>query len=345
MQLAVILALEDPGCVITISRKTLPALKATAYRDFLDVLRVNDIYDEKNHNKTDLTFKIGNSEVEFISVDQPQKIRGRKRKYLFMNEANEFTSEDFKQLNMRTTGRIYMDFNPSDTFHWIYDDILTRPDVTFIKSTYRDNPFLEKQIIHEIEMYQEADPNYWRIYGLGERGVPQTTVYTHWQLCDSLPEGGELIYGQDFGYNHPAATIRVVLKDNDIYVQEAVYQSHLKDPELIDLVKEAVGPKEYVYCDTEDPQAIAGFKLAGINAKNANKEKGSVLAGIREIQKRRLFITKDSPNLLKEIKAYSWKTKGEQTIDEPVKLNDDAMDAMRYAVYTHTKRKKPGIYV
>lgn len=345
MQLAVILAYEEPGCVITVSRKTLPALKATAYRDFLDILKSNDLYDEKIHNKTDLTFRIGGSEVEFISVDEPQKIRGRKRTYLFMNEANEFSHEDFKQLNMRTEKRIFMDFNPSDTFHWIYDHILTREDCTFIQSTYKDNPFLEPQLVREIEMYQEADPNYWRVYGLGERGIPQTSVFTHWQLCDSLPEEGVLIYGQDFGYNHPAALMRVVLKDNDIYAQEAIYRSHLKDPELIDLVKEEVGGREYVYADTEDPQAIAGFKTAGINVKNANKEKGSVLAGIREIQKRRLFITKDSPNLLKEIKAYSWKTKGDQILDEPVKLNDDAVDALRYAVYSHTKRKTPGILV
>jgi phage terminase large subunit len=151
-------------------------------RDFFEVMKELGVYKRELHNLTDLTYKYKENEIEFISIDQPQKIRGRKRHYLWLNEANEFQFEDFRQLNMRTEKQIWMDFNPSDEYHWIYDHILTRDDAVLIKSTYKNNPFLETTIVKEIERLQGVDKNYWRIYGLGERGIGELKVYSHWQI-------------------------------------------------------------------------------------------------------------------------------------------------------------------
>ena len=112
-QLMVILALERPR-VISIVRKTLPALKASAYRDFLDILESTELYNPKKHNKSTDTYFLGQSMIEFVSVDQPQKIRGRKRDILWINEANELQYDDWKQLILRTTERSFLDYNPSD---------------------------------------------------------------------------------------------------------------------------------------------------------------------------------------------------------------------------------------
>ena len=167
----VITLLRSENKVVTICRKTLPALKGTAYRDFLSILDMMELYNIANHNKTELTYNIGSNLVEFISLDQPQKVRGRKRDMLFINEANEITQEDWRQLTMRTNCKAILDYNPSDEFHFIYDEILTRDDCDFTRTTYLDNPFLSKAIVREIERYKEVDPNYWRVYGLGERGA------------------------------------------------------------------------------------------------------------------------------------------------------------------------------
>lgn len=329
--------LEEQNILISVVRKTTPALKATAYKDFLDVLRSNYVYNEDFHNKTEMTYKIGSNEIEFFSCDEPQKMRGRKRHYLWENEANELSYEDHKQLAMRTSKQIFMDYNPSETFHWIYDHVLTRSDVTLIRSTYKDNPFLEPEIIKEIERYKDTDENYWRIYGLGERGVPQATIYPTYFLIDKLPEDGEEIYGLDFGYNHPTSLCRIMLKDDEVYCEEVIYESGLTNSQLIkkmdslDIKKNVI-----IYADHEDANRIKEISDAGYWIEKANK---SVKDGIDSLITRKKHITKKSIHGIKEFQMYKWKQKDERVLDEPVKLNDDFLDSLRYGVYSHITKQ------
>ncbi len=339
-QLFVAMMLKEQG-LYTIVRKTLPALKASAYRDYFEILNNADLYNQKNHNKSELIYTLGNSEIEFISVDQPSKIKGRKRNHLFINEANELSYEDFIQLSLRTTGRIYLDLNPShDQFHWIETKLKTRKDITIIHSTYKDNPFLDQTTINEIEQLKDADHNLWLIYGLGEMGILENLVYTHWQLCDKLPEG-EKIYGLDFGFNHPTALMEVVLKDDCIYTNELIYESRLTNADFISKMNSlGVDKRIPIYADSEDPQRIAEIKQAGFNIIGAEKEAGSVKKGIDDIKSKPFYITKDSPNTHKEIRGYKWVEKNGDPTDEPVKFKDDALDAIRMAIYTHTHNRK-----
>ena len=163
---------ENAGAVISIVRKTFPALRATIMRDFFEILENEGIYNPAFHNKSEATYLLFGNMVEFVSIDQPQKIRGRKRNLLFANEANELDLESWRQLIMRTTGMtggpsVIIDYNPSDEFHWIYDYVLTRDDHEFFQTKYKDNPFLPESTIAEIERLKEADPDYWKVYGLG----------------------------------------------------------------------------------------------------------------------------------------------------------------------------------
>ena len=343
-QLFLIILLKSHNTLLTVCRKTLPALRATAMRDFFEIMKRENLYREENHNKTDNTYKYNSNEIEFISIDEPQKIRGRTRPFLWMNEANEFKYEDFRQLNMRTEKQIWMDFNPSDEYHWIYDYILTRPDCAFIQSTYKDNPFLDKNIVKEIELYRTMDKNYWRIYGLGERGISEMKIYSHWQYCDKLPDNpDEIIYGLDFGYNNPTALIKVAIKDKNIYTQELIYKSYLTNAQLIEEIKMVDGIRTgYIYADCAEPQRIEEIKKAGFNIRPSDKEVGK---GIDAVKTHKWFITKNSINTLKEVKSYSWKEKDGKALDEPVKINDHAMDAIRYAIHTYFLKPKVQLYV
>lgn len=335
-QLFLIMLLKEQGKVMTIVRKTLPALKATAINDLIKIMNAHGIYSLDNHNKSDLYFEMNGNKLEYFAVDDPQKVRSRRRDYLWMNEANEFKYEDFKQLNMRTSKQVFMDFNPSDQFHWIYDEVKTRDDVTTIKSTYKDNPFLDDQVVKEIEEYKNMDENYWRIYGLGERGVSRTTILTHWELVDKLPESGETIYGLDFGYNNPSALVEVRIKDEEVFVKELLYESHLTNQQLVEKVKGLVDPNKYIYCDSAEPDRIEEFQQAGLNAQSSYKD---VAMGIDTLKSHSLNITKDSVNLLKEIKSYQWKEKNEKPVEgEPVQVNNHLVDSLRYAVATYFKQ-------
>lgn len=336
-QLFTVLPFEKPGTTFSVVRKSMPSLRATAMRDFISILKDNDLYRENNHRKTENIYELNGCEIEFFGLDEPQKVRSRRRDYLWVNEANELSLESFRQLNMRTNQRVFLDFNPSDEFHWIYDHVLTRDDAELIISTYKDNPFLPREVVMEIERYKEVDENYWKIYGLGQRGASQVRIYTHFQLIDKLPRG-ERVMGLDFGFNHPTSLCEVVFKDDDIYAKELIYESYLTNQDLIVKMNEMKIDKDtYIYADSEDPSRIEELQQAGFNVIAADKGKGSVKAGIDMIKGRKLYITKDSPNALKELKSYSWRTKGEMVLDEPVKLNDDWVDSLRYPVFTHLR--------
>ncbi len=322
LQHLIIKALQEPG-VYSVVRKTLPALKSSAYRDFLEILKNNDLYNPNNHNKSELIYKLGESEIEFFSVDQYDKVKGRKRKDLLINEGNELSYDDFVQLSLRTTGRIYIDLNPShDNYHWIETKIKTRSDVELTHSTYKDNPFLDQNTINEIERLKDTDQNLWRIYGLGEMGVLENLIYNHWQLVDKLPDG-EKVMGLDFGYNDPSAMTEVVFKDDDIYVNEVLYETRLTNRELIGKMKSLeISQETIIYADSEDPSRIKEIQEAGFNVYPADKGKGSVKKGIDDIKGRGFYITKNSANLQKELRAYKWKEKDNEPTEEPVKFND-----------------------
>jgi phage terminase large subunit len=334
-QLFIVLGLQNQGKMFSIVRKSMPTLRATAMRDFMNLLLEYGLYSEDNHNKTQAIYNLNGNQFEFFGLDEPQKVRSRRRDYLWLNEGNEMTLESFRQLNMRTSERVYIDFNPSDEFHWIYDEVLIRPDAEMIKSTYRDNPFLPELVVKEIERYKEVDSNYWNIYGLGERGVSSVRIFTNFEMIEQFPDS-DYMYGLDFGFNHPTALVKVAILDDEIYAEELIYESGLTNSDLIKKMEELkVSKSKYLVADSEDTARIEEIRRAGFNVKPAKKGSGSVGAGIDLIKRRKVYLTGNSPNLLKESRVYSWKTKGEEILDEPVKTNDDGMDALRYPVYYH----------
>ena len=330
-QLFIVKCLEDTGRTFTIVRKTLPALKGTAYRDVLNILKDMELYSEENHNKSELSYLLNGNLIEFISVDQPQKIRGRKRDYLWLNEANELTYEDWTQLILRTTEQIYLDYNPSDPYSWIYEKVQTRDDCTFIKSTYKANPFLDEDTIAEIERLKDIDPDYWRVYGLGEIGSIQTMIFRNFNLVDDVQ--GKLIgYGLDFGFtNSPTALVEVRQLDDNLYIKELLYEKRLTNTDLANKLKEfGISRQSEIIGDSAEPKSIEEIYRQGFNIKPAKKGAGIHL-GLDIMRRYKLHITKDSLNAIKEFRGYKWSTdKNGDVLNTPVKVNDHLIDATRY---------------
>ena len=330
-QLFIVKCLEDTGRTFTIVRKTLPALKGTAYRDVLNILKDMELYSEENHNKSELSYLLNGNLIEFISVDQPQKIRGRKRNYLWLNEANELTYEDWTQLILRTTEQIYLDYNPSDPYSWIYEKVQTRDDCTFIKSTYKANPFLDEDTIAEIERLKDIDPDYWRVYGLGEIGSIQTMIFRNFNLVDDVQ--GKLIgYGLDFGFtNSPTALVEVRQLDDNLYIKELLYEKRLTNTDLANKLKEfGIDRQTEIIADSAEPKSIEEVYRSGFNIKPAKKGAGIHL-GLDIMRRYKLHITKDSLNAIKEFRGYKWSTdKNGDVLNTPVKVNDHLIDATRY---------------
>lgn len=339
-QMAIVYCLTTPGKMISIVRKTFPTLRGTVMRDFFEVLRDLDLYEVSHHHKTENIYNFPNgSQVEFFGADNEQKLRGRKRDVLWINEANELNFEEFTQLNMRTTDKLIFDFNPSENFHWLYD-LISRPEAILIHSTYKDNPFLGDSQVQEIENLIMYDESYYKIYALGEKGTGKTTIYTHYKHYEHLPEIKDTVYGLDFGFNHPTALIEMNWIDNTCYVKEVIYKSGLTSADLIKMMDELnIDKKKEIACDSARPEIIEDLRRKGYNAKQAIKD---VKGGIDSVKSSELFIHKESLNVIKEIASYKWKTNGDIILDEPVKVYDDAMDAMRYAIHYWKSKNKKG---
>ena len=336
---------KHTGHTITIARKTFPAVRSSVMRDFFDILKQYDIYSEENHNKSNSEYILNGNLVEFVSLDQPQKIRGRKRDLAFLNEANELTFEDWQQIVFRTSGRIVIDYNPSDTFHWIYDRVIPRDDADFYQTTYRDNPFLDATIVAEIERLKETDEHYWRVYGLGERGTNRAQIFQFTTYQQLPPQAKFLSYGLDFGFtNDPSALVACYQWGDNLYFQEVLYSTNLTNQDLDQQFnKLGIGRYDEIFADSAEPKSIEELHRMGWNIKPTAKGTDSINAGIDMLKRYKLHIT--GSNLTKEMENYKWlEDKNGNLLNRPEDKYNHAIDAIRYGVYNKLSKPNYGRY-
>ncbi|MHA2096940.1 MAG: phage terminase large subunit, partial [Candidatus Hodarchaeales archaeon] len=257
--------------VASVVRKTLPALKATAQKDFEEILynlkafQVNGVH----QNKTDRTYSYQGRTVEFFSVDDQQKVRGRKRQILFCNEANELHyNTDFFQLLIRTTDLIFLDLNPSDPYTWINTELEQKRaheigDVDVIVSTYKDNPFLSKELCREIEGIK--DPQLRKVYVLGQYGTIKGLVFPKVRIVNEMPTGlRKKAIGLDFGYtNDPTAGVMCGILGEKLYIDEIIYSRGLQNHQIAKRLPKNVE----IYCDSAEPKSIRDLQGFGLWAK------------------------------------------------------------------------------
>ena len=324
-QLVIIYSLLNNDKVVSIVRKTFPALRATIMRDFFDNLKTLGIYDRKSHNKTENTYTFSTGTmVEFFSVDNEVKIRGRKRDICLVDEANELWQDDFIQLNMRTIDKLFFGYNPSDSNSWLYD--LPENETVKIHSTYKDNPFLEDAIIKQIEALKDTDEAIYQIYALGLRTTTKLNIYSHFKAVKEKPERfTKFLYGADFGYNHPTAIVRVWYFENEVFLEKLIYESYLTTPQLIERMQQmGVDKQNEILCDTARPEIIQELNNAGYQAIKADK---AVQKGIDRVKSTVVYYLESDEDIKKEYENYKWKKIGDKILDEPVKLYDDCLVA------------------
>lgn len=339
-------ALKNTGKTITICRKTYPALRSSSMRDFFDILKEHEIYNEADHNKSNSEYRLEGNLFEFISLDQPQKVRGRKRDVLYINEANELYFEDWQQLIFRTTEKAILDYNPSDEFHFIYDKIKPRDDADFYVTTYKDNPFLSKEIVSEIERLKLVDENYWNIYGLGQIGSSQALIFRI-NECNDIPTDAKFLsYGMDFGFtNDPTTLVAIYQQGDNIYLKELVFEKGLTNSDISNKLKFHEVERKEIFADSAEPKSIEELYRMGWNIKPATKGQGSVNIGIDMMKRYQLNVTKDSINMIKEFRNYKWQEdKNGNILNVPVDMFNHTIDAIRYGLYDKLARPNYGKY-
>lgn len=329
--------------------ESLPHLKRGALHDFEEIIADNDqLVEGRNYelNRTDRIYSFPNgSEIRFFAADNWGKVKGSSRDILFINEANRIEWEVFRQLDVRTTRCILIDWNPDAEFWYEQQGLNLRDDTTEIVSTYLDNPYLGAQQIAAIEAYRN-DARWWKVYGLGETGTFKGLIYTNWCQCKGIPENARIVgRGVDFGYNaDPTAIVAVYMMDGELYLDEELYAPGLTNDRIAQAL---TGKNGVIVADSAEPKSIQEIKNYGVrHIEPSVKGADSVRNGIQIVQRYRLNVTQRSLNLIRELRNYKWaenKVTGE-LMNEPAKNEhfDHALDAVRYLVSSKLRQRRTG---
>lgn len=337
---------------VSVVSESIPHLRRGALKDFLKIMIMTGRYQDSNFNKSTLKYTFTNgSYIEFFSVDQPDKLRGARRNVLYVNEANNINFESYNQLAIRTSGEIWIDFNPTSTF-WAHSELLQEDDSDFIKLTYKDNEALPESIVKEIESAKEKAKtsiyweNWWKVYGLGEIGSLEGVCIPDWRPIDKLPPEARLLcYGLDWGFSNDFTTIIALYKYNNTYIfDELLYKKGILNSDISNEIK-ALGIKDFIYCDSAEPKSIAELKSYGHKVLPVKKGRDSIVYGLNLINQNDIFVTKRSVNLIKELQNYTWmKDRDGVVLNKPIDNWNDCIDGARYALVSSIDNKNKGRY-
>ena len=314
---------------------SVPHLKTGVLNDMPAVCEQFGINFSDCYKESGKCFQAGAGKINFLAFDKLGKAHGGRRDILYMNEANHLHYNIVEQLMVRTRDCVFIDYNPTNEF-WVHTKIMKdEPEKTrLIRSTYKDNPFLEQTIIDMIES-KKGNNNFWRVYGLGELGIAEGLVFDNFEeLNFDKNRFGRYYNGLDWGFsNDPFACVRVAVENDCLYICDEIYQKKLLNKDSAPMVKALVG-NEYVYCDSAEPKSIAEFRSLGVNAIECKKGAGSVESGIKHIQSyKKVYIHPSCVNTLSEFRNYEWKTdKNGECLPMPVDAFNHAIDAIRYAL-------------
>lgn len=282
----------ETNCRINIYRSTFAEFRDTLYDDFKRRLDDYDLPNPFHSAQTVKSFKIGDNVISFKGCDKLGKQHGAGADYIYFNEFLGIPKDVFDQAEMRCRKFWFADLNPSLTQHYLYNNILTREDVGYLRTTFLDNPHIsaaEKNKILGYEPWETgsyevkedgvyylgeeitednqppknefnhrngtADEFMWKVYGLGLRGAMEGVIFPNVTWIDEFPSYIEPIYASDFGFTvDPHVTVKYGEDKNNIWIEPLSYYP-IETPEGVnDLWEEHNIPRQGVPlpCDSSD---------------------------------------------------------------------------------------------
>lgn len=341
-------AINTPMIEISVVAESVPHLKRGALKDFKKMMHSKNNWRARWWNATDKKFNFPNgSYIEFFSADDDAKLRGARRDVLYMNECNNMSLHVYTELSARTKGDIFLDWNPTSEF-WFHDQLQGDEDVDFLILTYKDNEACPQSAIDFILKAKDKSKtskywaNWYKVYGLGQIGSLQGSVFENWRLGDFNPDQIPTIYGQDYGYsNDPTTLIEVAIdkKKKLIYAKELLYKTKLTTSEIANINIRHAGDS-LIVGDSAEPRLIQEVRSKGCNLVATKKGKDSILTGIKIMQDYDIVVDHRSSNMVKELNNYRWLDKGNKPCDD----HNHLIDALRYAVFYQLSNPNKGMY-
>lgn len=320
----------------------LTKMRITVIKDFINIMKSLGLYESSRMlGGTMYRFPNG-SFIKFLGMDKEDIGKGLRSDIVFVNEANKIDFETYRELTSRA-GKVILDFNPNARF-WVHDEVVNRDDADFIKLTYKDNEYLSKEEVGEIERYKEKGydaegniineywANKWRVYGLGLEGKIDGVIFQNWEVGEfdfTLP----YMYGCDWGFKDPFVIIKMAFdeKNKIAYVDEKFYKSGLKPDEVYKVMEANITDHDTpILADNSQPAMIRGVFDLGFNIMGLAKEK--VINGINQLQNYKIVVTPQSLNIIEELHNYIWLDKRGEI---PIDLYNHTIDCMRYIEKYH----------
>ncbi len=339
---------KETGATINIIKETYKSFKTTLYDDFNRRLPMLGIRSPFQDRQEVASFKLFGNKINLLGADSESLAHGVSCDYFYINEALDVAKGIFDQSEMRCRKFFWMDYNPKYTDHWIFQNVQPRPDVGFLKTTFRDNPWISPQERAKIESYEPterniqqgtADEYMWNVYGLGLRSAPEGLIFQHVTWVQKFPENIEKVYwGIDFGYTQsPTALAKVGVDGDKLYAECVHYGPTPSGNELIPILKKHC-PDATIWADSADPGLIAECRKAGLKVFAVSKYPGSITHGIALERKFKIHYV-DSPATRKEQSNYKYKEIRGIKLDEPVDEHNHWHDAKRYAILSNIRRQ------
>ena len=274
-------------------------------------------------------------------------VRGMTAFGAYINEASLAKQEVFAEIVSRCSGtdaRILADTNPDNPEHWLKKEYIDKSSSNIRSFHFQldDNVFLSERYRTNIKESTPSGMFYDRdIKGLwvSADGVvyQDFDASKHYIRSEDLPSLSKFYCGVDWGYEHWGSIVVIGETDDGTAF---LIEEHAKQHEEIDYwveiakgIQERYGSRVPFYCDSARPEHVARFRREHIEAFDGEKAR---LSGVESVAKRikqdRLFVCRDKVNKFPgEIYQYVWDEKK----GEPIKLFDDVLDALRYAIYTN----------
>jgi len=344
----------EGGHRFLVLRKVRSRARESVLEVFLCLLRENEVAFELNKTNRVISW-IGpdgrTNEVLIDGLDDPDKIKSIKGiTGEWLEETTNFTKNDFLQLDLRLREpgpayhQIILSFNPDEAqAPWLKEMFFDHlnPNAYVHNSTIADNPIAEVRATYAARLNElkAQDETMYSIYGLGLWAMPKGRIYD-WDVQPAPAHYDEFFYGLDFGYSvNPSALIKVYRRADEFWLEEAIYQAGLTNQAIASEMRGiGIGKYEQIYADAAEPKSIDEIAELAFNVKACDKGPDSVRAGIGYLKSQKIHIIQGSTNIIREAGKYKWREdKNGNPLPEPVKFDDHAMDAIRYAIMTHMR--------
>lgn len=337
-------------------RKTGKSIRNSVFKLLVDLISEYKLSGLFRINKTEMSIVCVTGSILITSglddVEKLKSVAGINR--IWIEEASEISEKDFDQLDLRLRGQseigfqMTLTFNPISELHWIKKKFFDLGiDNSFIlKTTYLNNPFLDKQYISTLNNLKITNEQFYKVYALGEWGSVGNVIYSNWKkedLSDVKNSFDNLFYGLDFGFaEDPTAFIAVHYdkKRKVIYIFDEMYHKEMFIDELSKELKNKLEGR-IITCDSSEPRSIADLRRNGINAVGAKKGPDSIEHGINWIKSHEIIVDNSCTNTIMELSTYQYKEdKNGNVIPKPIDANNHLLDALRYALENEMLEKK-----